>query len=255
MPPEWVVRRPPGQHLDTLEGVPEGEWRAEPDIMQEELFRWLTQIARGTSQACSYRSQELYFQMAQALKETMQGYEDEQGVQYGENAVHMDRDLVGSVLATCVHLQRELQVAKDSRQLAQDREVDANIQRREAEKRETQLTRKLEASENEAFRTQETSREYERLYHETLVLLRKAQTADPATANAEDQAHIQTPEAQLDDALQQLERLRAERDPGATDGQMAGHPSGTDAQLDALQAENVAAHAALEEMTADRDNL
>ncbi len=60
-PPEWVVRRPPGQHLATLEGVPEGEWRAEPDITPDELFRWLTQMAQGTSQACSYRSQELYF--------------------------------------------------------------------------------------------------------------------------------------------------------------------------------------------------
>ncbi len=39
MPPTWVVRSPPGQHLATLEGVPEGEWQAEPDITLEELFR------------------------------------------------------------------------------------------------------------------------------------------------------------------------------------------------------------------------
>ena len=76
--------------------------------------------------------------MILALKETVQGYEDEQGIQYGENAVRMDRDLVGPIMATFVHLQRELQVTSDSRKLASDREVDANIQHREAEKRETQ---------------------------------------------------------------------------------------------------------------------
>ena len=78
---------------------------------------------------------------------------------------------------------------------------------------------------------------------------------DPATANAEDQAHIQSLEAQLNNAIQQLDRLRAERVPGVIDGQIAGHPSGTDEQLEALQAENAATHGALEEITADRDNL
>ncbi len=173
--------------------------------MQEELFRRLTQIARGTSQACSYRSQELYFRMVQALKETLKDYEDEQGVQYSENAVYLDRDLVGSVIATFAHLQRELRVAGDSRQLARDREVDANIQRQEAERREAQLKGELEASRDEILRAQETSREHERLYHETLVLLKKAQNADLATANTEDQARIQMLEAQLDDALQRLD--------------------------------------------------
>ncbi len=38
-PPTWVLRHPPGQHLATLEGVPEGEWRAEPDLTLDELFR------------------------------------------------------------------------------------------------------------------------------------------------------------------------------------------------------------------------
>ena len=135
-PPTWVVHPPPGRHLATLEGVSEDEWRAEPDITPDELFRRLTRLVRGTSQACSYRSQELYFQMIQVFKETIQDYEDEQGVQYGENAVHLDRDLVGTILATFVHLKRELQVARDSRQQAWDREVDANVQRREAETRE-----------------------------------------------------------------------------------------------------------------------
>ncbi len=132
-PPTWVVHPPPGRHLATLEGVSEDEWRAEPDIMPDELFRRLTQLARGTSQACSHRSQELYFRMIQTVKETIKGYEDEQGVQYCENTVHLDRDLVGTILATFVHLQRELQVARNSRQQAWDREVDARFQRKEAE--------------------------------------------------------------------------------------------------------------------------
>ena len=38
-PPTWVVRPPPGQHLATLEGVPENEWPAEPDITPDELLR------------------------------------------------------------------------------------------------------------------------------------------------------------------------------------------------------------------------
>ncbi len=214
LPPTWVVRRPPGQHMDTLEGVPEEEWRAEPDITPGELFRRLTQIARGTSQACSYRSQEMYFGMMQTFKETMKGYENQQGIQYNENAVHMDREIVGPVLATFAHLQRKLQEASEAQQLARDREVNANIQRREAEKREAQLKCNLKAVQDELFKTQQASREHERLYHETLVRLKKAQSADPASANAEDQVRIQTLEAQLDDALQRLERSRAEQDPG-----------------------------------------
>ncbi len=99
----WNVRPPPGLHLATLEGVPEGKWRAEPNITPDELFRRLTQMARGTSQACSHRSQELYFRMVQMLKETVKDYEDEQGIQYGENAVHLDRDLVGPVIATFIY--------------------------------------------------------------------------------------------------------------------------------------------------------
>ncbi len=38
-PPAWVVRPPPGQHLATLEGVPEDECPAEPDITPDELLR------------------------------------------------------------------------------------------------------------------------------------------------------------------------------------------------------------------------
>ncbi len=126
-PPTWFVHPPPGEHLATLEGVPEDEWRAEPDITPEEFLRRLTRLAQGTSQACSYRSQELYFRMAQTVKETLTGYEEEQRVQYGENAVHLDRDLVGPLIATFVYLKRELQVTRDSRQQAWDREVDAKF--------------------------------------------------------------------------------------------------------------------------------
>ncbi len=78
---------------------------------------------------------------------------------------------------------------------------------------------------------------------------------NPAAANAEDQARIQSLEAQLNDAIQQLDRLLVERVPGAVDGQIAGHPSETDEQLEDLQTENAATHKALEEITADRDNL
>ncbi len=60
-PPTWVVRPPPDRHLATLEGIPVDEWPAELYITPEELLRRLTTVARGTSQACSYRSQELYF--------------------------------------------------------------------------------------------------------------------------------------------------------------------------------------------------
>ncbi len=57
-PPTLVVRHPPGQHLATLEGAQAAEWRAELEITTDELFRWLTTLAEGTSQACSYCSQE-----------------------------------------------------------------------------------------------------------------------------------------------------------------------------------------------------
>ncbi len=254
-PPTWVVCSPPGQHLATLKGVAEDEWQAEPDITPEELLRRLTVMARGTSQACSHRSQELYFRVVQVLKETIKDYEDQQGVQYGENAVHLDRDLVGLLIATFVHLQRELQVARDWRQLAWDREVDAKVQCKEAEKREAQLKCDLKASQAEVLRAQETAREHEREYHETLVLLKRAQDADPATANADAQVRIQSLETQLNNTVQQLNRLRAEHAPNAADGQMAVQQSEINEQLEALRADNVAVHQALEEVAVECDNL
>ncbi len=48
-PPTWVVHRPPGQHLATLEGALVDEWRAEPEITVDELLRRLTMLAEGTS--------------------------------------------------------------------------------------------------------------------------------------------------------------------------------------------------------------
>ncbi len=220
-PPTWVIHPPPGQHLATLEGVPEDEWLAEPDITPEKLLSRLTVVARGTSQACSHRSQELYFRVIQVVKEAIKNYEDEQGLQYGENAVHLDHALMGPLIATFAHLQRELQVVRESRQMAWDREIDANVHRKEAEKREAQLKCDLRKSQNEVLKAQETDRRHERDYHETLVLLRWAQAADPATANTEAQVRIQSLEAQLNNAAQQLNRLRAEHPPNAADGQMA----------------------------------
>ena len=52
--------------------------------------------------------------MIQVVKETIKNYEDDQGIQYGENTVHLDRALVGPLIATFAHLQRELQVVRDS---------------------------------------------------------------------------------------------------------------------------------------------
>ncbi len=113
--PTWVVHPPSGQHLATLEGVPVDEWQAEPNITPDELLWRLTMVARGTSQACSYRSQELYFRTIQVVKGTIQRHKDEQGLQYHEKPVHLDHAIVGLILATFIHHQRELRAAKDAR--------------------------------------------------------------------------------------------------------------------------------------------
>ncbi len=52
--PTWVVHKPSGQHLATMESAPVGQWRVEPNVTSDQLFRQLTQLAKGTSQACSY---------------------------------------------------------------------------------------------------------------------------------------------------------------------------------------------------------
>ncbi len=113
----------------------------------------------------------------------------------------------------------------------------------------------LKASQDGVLRAQEAARKYERDYHETLVLLKRAQDADPATANAEAQVRIQSLETQLNNAVQQLNQLRAERAPNAADGQMAVQESEINEQLEALRTDNAAAQQALEEVITDRDNL
>ncbi len=121
------------------QGVELEDWAAEPDINPDELLRRLTRMARGTSQACSYRSQELYFQQSQKLKEAMRDFEDAQGPLCQEQPVHLDSDLVGPMLATFVHLQRELRTAREERQAAWDQRVNADVLRMEAERQVTQL--------------------------------------------------------------------------------------------------------------------
>ncbi len=151
---------------------------------------------------------------------------------------------MGPLIATFAHLQRELQAVREQRQAAQDREVDANVHCREAENQVDQLNRDLFKSQDAVREAQETARRHEKDYHETLVLLRRAQAANPATANAEAQVRIQSLETQLNDANQQLRQLCAERAPNAAYGQMAVQQSETNEQLEALRAENVVAHQA-----------
>ncbi len=220
-PPTWVVYPPPGQHLATLEGVSVDEWHAEPNITPDELLRQLTMMARGTSQACSYRSQELYFQIIQVVKETIRKYEEEQGLQYHENPVHLDRDLVGPILATFAHHQRELRATRDERQTAWDREVDAKVHRREAENEVTRLRQELAKARENAIDTTQAAPLLEKLHHNALLTWEQAETEDPAAGTQADRAYIQSLEAQLNDATQQLRQLRAERAPNAADGQIA----------------------------------
>ncbi len=148
-PPTWVVRRPPGQHLATLEGAPIAKWRAEPNITADELL--LTTLAEGTSQACSYRSQESYFRTIQLVKEAIQRYEDAQGLQYRENPVHLDSEIAGLIPVIVTHLQWELREAKDRWQDVSDREVDARVHLGKAEKRVAQLKQDLAGAQDAAF--------------------------------------------------------------------------------------------------------
>ncbi len=160
---------------------------------------------------------------------------------------------MGPILATFDYHQRELRTAREQRQAAQDREVDANVHCREAENQVAQLNRDLFKSQDAVLEAQEAARRHKRDYHEILVLLKRAQAVNPAPGNAEDQVHIQSLETQLNDATQQLRQLRAERAPNAADGQMALQQSKTNEELEALRAENAAAHKALAEVAAKRD--
>ncbi len=211
-------------------------------------------MARGTSQACSYRSQELYFQQSQKLKETMRDYEDAQGLLYQEQPVHLDSDLVGPMLATFVHLQRKLRTAREEKQAAWDQRVNADVLRREAERQVTQLKRELSGTQDIAREAQETAREPEKNYHETQVLLRRAQNATPAVDDPADRVCIQSLEKQLRDADQQLRRLREERALNAADGQIAVNQDQVNEWLEALQIENKELHRNFAQMVVERDH-
>ncbi len=119
----------------------------------------------------------------------------------------------------------------------------------EAENEVAQLKHDLFGSQDTVREAQETARRHEKAYHETLVLLKRAQTKDPAAANQADRV-----EAQLNDANQQLRQLRAERAPNAADGQMAVQQSQTNEQLEALRTENAEAHTAITQLAAERDS-
>ncbi len=188
------------------------------------------------------------------VKETIRRYEDAQGLQYHEKPVHLDRAIVGLILATFVHHQRKLCAAEDARQAAQDREVDAQVQRMEAENEVAQLKRDLFKSQDAVHEAQEIARRHEKAYHETLVLLKRAQTGDSAATNQADRVYIQSLKAQLNKANQQLRQLRAERAPNAADCQMALPQSQTNEQLEALHTENAVAHKAITQVAAERDS-
>ncbi len=185
----------------------------------------------------------------------MQRYEDEQGLQYRKKPVHMDSAIMGRTIATFVYYKWELRVAEDARQVARDREVDAQVHRREAENEVVELKRDLFGSPEATRKAQENARRPEKAYHETLVLLRRAQTEDPAAANQADRAFIQSLEAQLHDANQQLQQLRAEHAPNASDGQMAAQQSWTNEHLEALCAENAELHKTIGRLADERDRV
>ena len=86
------------------------------------------------------------------------------------------------------------------------------------------------------------------------MLLKRAQTEDPTAANQVDRVHIQSLEAQFNNANQQLRQLRAECAPNAADGQMAVQQSETNEQLEALCTENEETHKALAQVAAERDS-
>ncbi len=176
------------------------------------------------------------------MTETIRRYEDAQKFQYHEKPIHLDRAIVGPILATFVYHQRELSAAKDAWQVAQDREVDAQIQRREAENKVAQLKRDLSRSQDAVYEAQETARRHEKAYPETLVVLKRAQTEDPTAVNQVDRVHIRSLEAQLNNANQQLRQLRAERAPNAADGQIAVQQSQSNEQLEALCTERMQRH-------------
>ena len=183
----------------------------------------------------------------------MRDYEDAQGLLYQEQPVHLDSDLIGPMLATFVHLQRELSTALEERQMAWDQRVNADMLYREAERQVTQLKHELAGTQDVAHEAQETAREHENNYHETQVLLRWAQNATLAAANPADRVCIQTLEKQLRDADQQLRRLREEHALNAADGQIAVNQDQVNERLEALQVENKELHKNFVQMVVECD--
>ncbi len=184
----------------------------------------------------------------------MQGYEDGKGLQYHEKPVHLDSVIVGSIIATVTQLQRELREAKDARQEEKDREVDARAHLSHAEDEVAQLKRDLSGSQDTMREAQENTREKEKAYHETLVLLKRARAENPASISQVDQALIQSLEEQLNNANQELRQLREERAPNAADGQMAVQQSQTNEQLEALCAEGEKLCQAIQKLAAECDS-
>ncbi len=219
----------------------------------DEWLRWLTTLAEGTSQACSYRSQESYFRNIQAVKETIQRYEHEQGIQYREKPVHWDSAIVGPIIATVAYLQRALHAAKEGRQAARDLEVDAQVHRREAESEVARLRQELAKAWQTTINATQAAPLLEKLHHNALLTQEQAQIEDPAAANEADRAFIQSLQAQLHNANQQLQQRRADHTPNAADGQIAAQQSWTNEQLEALRAENAELHKSIGRLADERD--
>ncbi len=126
-------------------------------------------MAKGTSQACSYRSQESYFRHSQLLKETMYNYE----------AFHLDSDIARLIIATVAHLQQELQETKDERQKANDQAIDTNVHRCEAENEVAKIKRDLFAAEQATLEARGTDKRYNTHNRETLIELEWALSWEP----------------------------------------------------------------------------
>ncbi len=93
----------------------------------------------------------------------------------------------------------------------------------------------------------------EKLHRNTLLMQKQAETEDPAAASQADRAYIQSLEAQLHNANQQLQQLRAEHAPNAADGQMAAQQSRTNEQLEALHTENAEQHKTISRLADECD--
>ncbi len=201
-PPEWSVPKPPSMHLSSMEDDPVDKWRPAPQVTPDELLQQLTQFAQGTSQACSYHSQEFYFRHSQWIKESVHDDEAEQGHQYRKGPVHVDSEIVGPIITTVTHLQWELQVAKDGQQTVNDLAFEADVHRRQAEREVAKLKQELSKAEQATLKAQEIAQQNE--YHETFVKLERPQTKNQGIPNRTDWALIESLVHQLNDAHQQL---------------------------------------------------